>query len=177
NVNAANALLKTLEEPSPGALLILVSHQLSRLPATVLSRCQHIVFPRPATEAALAWLAPQLAQLTVSPELVLRLANGAPLAALRMAQGEILAARRNLLQIMSQLKNKQADPLQSAAALQELDGMLFLDFILSWIFDLMRMQLGCEAGAVLNQDFAAELTGLLHTVRLGQAERFLDYLQ
>jgi DNA polymerase-3 subunit delta' len=44
NVNAANALLKTLEEPGPGVLLILISDLNVRLPATIQSRCQKIVF-------------------------------------------------------------------------------------------------------------------------------------
>ena len=47
NTNAANALLKTLEEPSSGAHLILISNQNERLPATILSRCQRVVFQRP----------------------------------------------------------------------------------------------------------------------------------
>ena len=58
-VNAANALLKTLEEPSSGGFLILVTDAPDRLSATVRSRCQRIpVFP--ADEAqVLAWLVQQ----------------------------------------------------------------------------------------------------------------------
>lgn len=44
NTNAANALLKTLEEPSQNTLFILITHQKSDLPATITSRCQRIVF-------------------------------------------------------------------------------------------------------------------------------------
>jgi len=39
NLQAANALLKGLEEPSPGSLLLIVCHDLMRLPATIRSRC------------------------------------------------------------------------------------------------------------------------------------------
>jgi DNA polymerase-3 subunit delta' len=53
---AANALLKTLEEPPARTLLILVSTQPSRLPATVLSRCQRLRVPAPARGEAIAWL-------------------------------------------------------------------------------------------------------------------------
>ncbi|MDE0054471.1 MAG: hypothetical protein OXT64_09505 [Gammaproteobacteria bacterium] len=56
-VNAANALLKTLEEPSSGGFLILVTDAPDRLPATVRSRCQRIpVFAADQTDV-LAWLA------------------------------------------------------------------------------------------------------------------------
>ncbi len=50
NVNAANALLKTLEEPPEDALLLLVCDQLSALPATIRSRCQQWVFRVPRQE-------------------------------------------------------------------------------------------------------------------------------
>src|ERR1700753_3823724 len=53
---AANALLKTLEEPPPRTVLILVATQPSRLPATILSRCQRIRIPAPAREASVEWL-------------------------------------------------------------------------------------------------------------------------
>jgi DNA polymerase-3 subunit delta' len=43
-IQAANALLKTLEEPPPGTHLLLVAHRISRLPPTIVSRCQKISF-------------------------------------------------------------------------------------------------------------------------------------
>jgi DNA polymerase-3 subunit delta' len=57
NVAAANALLKTLEEPSRNRYLLLVSSQPGRLPATIRSRCQRLEFALPARGDALAWLA------------------------------------------------------------------------------------------------------------------------
>jgi len=53
---AANALLKTLEEPSPRTVLILVATQPSRLPATILSRCQRVRVAAPSRADAVAWL-------------------------------------------------------------------------------------------------------------------------
>lgn len=55
-VPAANALLKTLEEPVPGRYLLLVSDQPHRLPATIRSRCQRLEFKLPPSAEALAWL-------------------------------------------------------------------------------------------------------------------------
>jgi len=52
-VQAANALLKTLEEPPPATHLVLVSHRLSQLPPTIVSRCQKVPFsPLPAEVVA-----------------------------------------------------------------------------------------------------------------------------
>jgi DNA polymerase-3 subunit delta' len=56
NANAANALLKTLEEPHPGVTLILVCAVPSQLPATVLSRCQRVRVPSPPRAVSVAWL-------------------------------------------------------------------------------------------------------------------------
>ena len=52
---ATNALLKTLEEPVPGTLLILVSSAPDRLPATIKSRCQIVRFNKPSESDALQW--------------------------------------------------------------------------------------------------------------------------
>ena len=57
NHAAANALLKTLEEPQPGRYLWLVAAEPMRLPATIRSRCQRIEFRLPPRDEALAWLA------------------------------------------------------------------------------------------------------------------------
>ncbi len=56
NESAANALLKTLEEPTAASVMILVCNDWSRLPATIRSRCQRIDIAIPARELALDWL-------------------------------------------------------------------------------------------------------------------------
>ena len=54
--SAQNAFLKTLEEPAPRTLLVLVTARPSRLAATLRSRCQRIEIPRPGPVEALDWL-------------------------------------------------------------------------------------------------------------------------
>jgi len=56
NTNAANALLKVLEEPPANTYLVLVCHRLHGLPATIRSRCQLLKPPFPPVEASLNWL-------------------------------------------------------------------------------------------------------------------------
>ena len=77
---AANALLKTLEEPPGDSCLILVADRLLNLPATILSRCVHIRVAVPPAPVALAWL--QAPDDTVA-ERTLALAGGAPCLARR----------------------------------------------------------------------------------------------
>lgn len=81
--NAQNAFLKTLEEPAPRTLLILITPRPSGLLATLRSRCQRIEIPRPQTQGALDWLRRELG--SPPPSGLLELAGGAPLRALALA--------------------------------------------------------------------------------------------
>jgi DNA polymerase III subunit delta' len=100
NPNAANAVLKTLEEPPERGVLLLVSHRPGSLLPTIRSRCRRLVFSAPPAEDAARWVA---ASADVSPEAaatLLRMARGAPGRALRLAgQGalEIDAEARALV--------------------------------------------------------------------------------
>ena len=82
NENAANALLKGLEEPPAGAVFILVSHRPARLPATIRSRCVALAVPLPPQDIALEWLA---SHNTKDADRWLAYAGGAPLRALAYA--------------------------------------------------------------------------------------------
>lgn len=56
NASAANALLKTLEEPSRSTIIVLVADDASRLPATIRSRCRRVEIAVPDHGQALRWL-------------------------------------------------------------------------------------------------------------------------
>ena len=87
NRNAANALLKTLEEPSPGAWLVLCSDQPASLPATIRSRCQKLALRPPPLDIAGQWLAEVCGEVDEpSRRAALVLAGGAPLAARAMLE-------------------------------------------------------------------------------------------
>jgi DNA polymerase-3 subunit delta' len=105
NVNAANAVLKTLEEPPPRGVLFLVCHAPGRLLATIRSRCRRLLF-RPWTDVEVeGFLA---ARTGLAPEERQRLAvmaKGAPGRALTLAEGgalELDQAARALLRSLPQ---------------------------------------------------------------------------
>lgn len=81
---AANSLLKTLEEPSPGSVLILLTSRASALLPTVRSRCQKVTIPRPSSLEALAWLEAQTGR--AADAALLEFAGGGPLRALEHAE-------------------------------------------------------------------------------------------
>ena len=82
NENAANALLKGLEEPPAGAVFILVSHRPAQLLPTIRSRCVAIPVPIPRPESALEWLSKEGLK---DPQRWLAYAGGAPLRAVEYA--------------------------------------------------------------------------------------------
>lgn len=85
NRHTANALLKTLEEPPPQVSLILLSHAMETLPATIRSRCQILSIRPPSTAVATEWLHNQGVS---APAAALHLAGGAPLLALDIANSQ-----------------------------------------------------------------------------------------
>jgi len=93
---AANALLKTLEEPPAGALLLLISEQASLLPITVRSRCQSLRFTVPAHQDGLAWLQQEGIEAEHA-EPMLNIARGAPLSALALDKEGESANQRDLV--------------------------------------------------------------------------------
>lgn len=102
NRSACNALLKTLEEPSPGRYLWLVSADSARLPQTIRSRCQRLEFRLPPREEALAWLQGKGYTETVVRE-ALEAARGHPALADQWLQGEGMALRRQVASELEQL--------------------------------------------------------------------------
>ncbi|SEP71275.1 DNA polymerase-3 subunit delta' [Ectothiorhodospira magna] len=107
--NAANSLLKTLEEPPGEALLILVSAHPSRLPATIYSRCQQLKLTLPGRVQARGWLATRLPTVTEADlDVLLALAHGSPLRALQLEdQGELSRWRVQLADILALIQGKK----------------------------------------------------------------------
>jgi DNA polymerase-3 subunit delta' len=101
NANAANAVLKTLEEPPERGVLLLVSSRPGALLPTIKSRCRRLMFAAPAAELAVKWLMAQSEATLEEAHGYLRMARGAPGRALRLANAgalEIDKAARELVE-------------------------------------------------------------------------------
>ena len=110
---AANTLLKTLEEPPGAAVFILVTHESGLLPPTVRSRCQMLEFPLPPASRALPWLDSRLPP-ELPAETLLRLADGAPFGALEIADAGGAETRWELFRDLSALVDEGSDPVAVA---------------------------------------------------------------
>jgi DNA polymerase-3 subunit delta' len=140
-VAAANALLKTLEEPPPATYLMLVSDHRSRLAPTIVSRCRRLGLPLPAAHEARAWL---VAQGVAEADLALAAAGGAPLVALRHADPAWQAERGTWIAAFGDPR-RMSPPLLAArieaAGKDQRKARLAdaLDWLVDWTADLARV--------------------------------------
>lgn len=172
NLSAANSLLKTLEEPVADTLLILITAQPMRLPATLRSRCQHLLLHPPDEGSAVPWLQQQ--GLGVAEALlVLRLAGGAPLAGLALAQGEHLSQREDAFKGFLGARSRSADLVRIAEAWAKLDASLLLSWLASWLRDLAVLQVGDGAARLMNPDKGAQLSPLSREIHPTELQRIL----
>lgn len=175
NTEAANSMLKTLEEPGADTVLLLVSAQPARLPITVRSRCQSVAFPLPAPAQASAWLAER--HRDMDPAKALALANGAPLAALQMLEEGGLEQRDALFQDFVALLEQRSDPVLVAGKWQQsLDLERGLGWIGSWVCDMIRLQVSTQPPVLGSIDRTADLARLAGRIPVKQLFRHLDRL-
>lgn len=169
NINAANSLLKTLEEPSDHSVLLLVSSRPHRLPITVRSRCQQILFQPPEREEALQWLQHQG---QADADNLLRLAHGSPLLALRLGD-ETLVEQRKLLIDALLGGNRGVSVSDAAGQLAKCPLDPLLGWLYDWLFDLVRVQ-QCDTRELVNQDYQGELRRLAPKMPLQALYGLLD---
>jgi DNA polymerase-3 subunit delta' len=137
NRNAANSLLKTLEEPTRGTLLLLVAEAPGKLPATVRSRCTRVVVPAPGRAATLEWLAAHSTARVDWPA-VLAAVGDRPLAAL---EADPAAAAQLAAEVQSSLDAAGTGQLDLVATAERWsrDGYAQrLDCIENWITERVR---------------------------------------
>ena len=142
NLNAANALLKSLEEPSGDTVLLLISHQPSRLLPTIKSRCVQQACPLPDHKQSLVWLRQSLPELDADTlEALLALAAGSPLAAQRLHAQGVLDQRALVVEGVKKLIKRQQSPSQLAEAWNAVPLPLLFDWFCDWTHRMLRFQL------------------------------------
>jgi len=129
NQNAANALLKSLEEPPSTACFILVSNRPQRLLPTIRSRCVNVSVPLPNRGMAEAWL--EQTQIPLAGDW-LAFAGGAPLLAKEYATS---AYGERLTKLMKLLRHGDRDGLLSWPATQREDMEMLAEVLQKWAYD------------------------------------------
>ncbi|WP_374439532.1 DNA polymerase III subunit delta' [Pseudomonas panipatensis] len=142
NLNAANALLKSLEEPSGDTVLLLISHQPSRLLPTIKSRCVQQACPLPSAEQSRAWLAAAFpGETPESLDELLVLAGGSPLTAQRLQGQGVREQRALVVDGVKKLLKQQVAPGQLAESWNAIPLPLLFDWFCDWALGILRYQL------------------------------------
>jgi DNA polymerase III subunit delta' len=160
NINAANSLLKTLEEPSDNTVLLLVCERSSQLPPTVRSRCQQLRVEVPGQDVALQWLAGQ--GIAGPAGTYLKMAHGAPLEALKQARADSIDARREHFDSLVGILEGRAAPLAVAQLWFKEEDMQGLRWMRDWLMDLIRIGMTGQTSGARSADL---LEGLVKLAR------------
>ena len=174
NKAAANAFLKCLEEPNERTCIILLTESLSKLPATILSRCQKMTLAKPKREIAEAWLAEQ--QVIQNNVLLLNLAQNAPLLAKEYAEKNILPLRQQCFSDWLTIANGQVNPIEIAEKWHKQQVSLIIFWLISWSVDLIKCFYQTPAINLYNPDLQVSLQTLVNQLKLKDIYYFYDKL-
>jgi DNA polymerase-3 subunit delta' len=187
--DASNTLLKSLEEPSPDTIFILVSDRLDRVLATIRSRSQLIALPKPSRERALQWLHHGLLGKGDQPipaeemEACLDEQGGAPISARELilarhlgddkeGLGLVAASTRILLEAMS--KGRAIAWLECAEKVQKAPYASLLLCVQRWLLDL---QMAHQVGELrYYRRYQKQILRLAPQIHLGRAQKLWKVL-
>ena len=158
---AANSLLKLLEEPNPSAVLILTAERLSAVLPTLVSRCQQVRFDPLAPEVVEAALAARGVE-PARAAFVARMADGSFTRALELVGSDALADERALALTFlraaySGLPERLSPVVDVAAAMGREPLRRWLGLVLTWVRDLVLARAAGTAAPIVNVDQAAEI--------------------
>jgi DNA polymerase-3 subunit delta' len=136
NINAANALLKSLEEPPAGLVFILVSHQPQQLLPTIRSRCLKFPLATPGTADVLVWLKQGG---VANPEVALAAAGYSPLRAMAEDDEAENVMREKLLRAVRQ--PAAMDVFALADTLGKTEQVRVVHWLQQWTYDLLSTRL------------------------------------
>ncbi len=159
-IQSSNCLLKTLEEPPPHTVLILLTSAPYQLPSTVRSRCQSVMF-QPLPEAVIE----EALQKKCGGEdgekvqLIASLAGGSLGRAVRWMENGLLQERKELLETLSRLHTCSPTALMQCAELLGEDKERVrekLDMITWWLRDLLLLKATSQTNHIINKDCIRE---------------------
>jgi DNA polymerase III subunit delta' len=148
NVNAANALLKILEEPPGDTRFLLVCASRNSVPATILSRVTVLEIRTPAMDVSTRWLVERGVPSRHCGEL-LALTSGAPLAAFGLFEKGIMESVERWREDLLKLIEGRLLPVAMAAGIGASNAASFLFWLERLLFDVVSAGNGRRSGALM----------------------------
>lgn len=139
NLNAANSLLKSLEEPTNNTVIILLTSQFNRLLPTIKSRCQILKLTTPTKSVAQKWMQQHSPELK-NPAELLDMAYGKPLAALKIDAEEIQSREKFSKDLIGLIKNQESIT-TIAKAWEKYNSELLLNWQITWVQDFLKQSI------------------------------------
>lgn len=174
NISAANALLKTLEEPGENTVMLLLTDMPSALPATIFSRCQRLPIALPDDAVAARWLEEQ--GTGEATAVLLAAARHAPLKALALAESDVVERRRTAFSEYVDVALRRQEPITLAERWSTLAYEDLVDWMVSWTIDLIRLRSVPDSPRLDNPDLRQGLQALVRRLHLKSLFGFLDLL-
>ncbi len=140
NTESSNAVLKVLEEPTPGLHFILVCQRPSAILPTIASRCQRLALEGPTDAQGAAWLTELAGTSLADAERAMRRCAGAPLRARQLVEPVQMAAYQLTLETISQLPD--TGPLEASQGLTDVPMQQVLTIGQHWLLDVEQVRLG-----------------------------------
>lgn len=176
NNSAANSLLKLLEEPPSGSMLLLVTSHPARLPATIRSRCSRILFKSPTRIDGLAWLQLHTGGKAESATVLLELAGGAPLLAKSLMEEGFPEIRAGLLKDLDDLSLGREEPVACAARWKGVGARHCLGLLHGFVSGLIKSGLGISGQARANIVATASINHDKYKYKLIELYMFIDVI-
>lgn len=176
-IGAANALLKTLEEPSGNVILFLIDQQKSPVLPTILSRCQKILFESDDEQDALLWLKKSCPD--IKDEIIrtsLRLTQYAPIKAKEWIDAQCLSIRDGLLQYLILCSQKKSNAIRIASELLKNDTQVIMQLLILLCADMTRVQHRALPTQLFNQDQYEKIKSLAILCNGVALQQFISFL-
>lgn len=175
----ANSLLKTLEEPPPSSVLVLICHRLQGVPDTVLSRCQIIRFRRLTTREITDLLSADDKVDRQRARVAAEMADGSVSTAQRLASSEAFQAREDLLTALRNLPGMQPTELlelsEQWSSREDIAEVTRL--IVAWFRDLLIWRLTGGGQLLRFDDWHDDIAAVAKGYSVATLERCLAYAE
>lgn len=175
NSNAANALLKNLEEPSANTVFILETSQPGQVMPTIRSRCNKILMPSASREQAMEWLKGHDA-LDENFNLLWGLYPGAPHAIINFNDPDTLAQRQMVYACLCMLSERRANIVDVAQQCAQIDQIILLNWLWSWVSDLIRLIMTGNEAQLRNTDVMPSMKKIASQLSIHELYSYIDKL-
>jgi len=179
-VEAANALLKVLEEPPANNIIILTAIEITALLPTIVSRCLHLSFqPLPAVEIS-AHLCKAHPIAPESAAVIARLAGGSLSQAMSLLDEKKLARRTWIFETVAEIHKSRISDLLAAINRWKGDNVDLqqdLEWLKTWIRDLLVQKFeATESVGLLNADLAEKVKAMAPQMSSHNLLQFFDFV-